>query len=402
MKRTDKILVEFYDTECIENIVTLLYGDTYAKVVYVYFEAANIPTPEDRDALKGYVRSNFNTAVEFLEVRDNTLECALKIFRKLTGDGKTYDFDITGGSSVFIAAAGALAAGDTQGRIALHECDPRTGRFTFRFPETDAPRQGEQKGLLTAENLFALRGCRVLYPERKIRYRLDRDDLRGEIIRLWEVVRREMKAWNTFTVLSTRMVWESDAFRAEKKLSAKQRAICRPLLEKLQEREIITDLREAEHKGGAVITYRLHVPQSAAFLYDKGGNILEMMTYAAAMDCGCFRDGCTGVSLDWSEKKKSVSANPYNELDVVLMRGHIPCFVSCKSAEVENDYLYEIMIMARHYGGRYAVPALITATSCNAYLHARAREMGIVLIDDAGEWDAGRFTWNLERALTGK
>ena len=402
MKQMGKILVEFYDAECIENIMTLLYGNAYARVVYVYFAEANLPTAEDRAALKRYVKTNFGITPEFLEVRENTMECALARLRSLAGDSGHCDIDITGGSSVFIAAAGALAAEDRKGRIALHEYDPRTGRLVFCFPERELSGQGGLRSALTADHVFDLRGIRVLYPERQVRYRLDRDDLRGEIARLWEIVRWELKAWNTFTVLPTRMEWQGDHFAAEKKMTAKQRQICDDLLDKLQERGVISDLRQWESGNGVAVSYCLHVPKSAVFLYDKGGNILEMMTYMSAMDCGCFRDACTGISLDWDDAGRRMKADPYNEIDAVLMRDHIPCFVSCKTAEVENEYLYEIMIMARHYGGRYAVPALVTATACNIHLHARAKEMGIVLIDRAGELNTRQFAQKIKDALGAK
>jgi len=396
-----RTLVEFYDSEYLENIVSLLYG-SYSDVVYVYFVRANEPTEENRRALHEYIRNTFGFTPQFLAIQENTVECALKAFRRLTDDGGNYDFDITGGSPVFIAAAGALAVGDGGQRIFLHEYDPAAGKRIFTYPGQLPPVGRGRAAQLTVDHVLALRGIEVLHPEREVRYRLNRDDLRGEVLRLWDTIRRELKAWNNFSTLPTHLERGSGCAYVEKQMTIRQRSQCDRLLTRLAQRGIISDLREEQLESRVHVSYRLNVPHGALFLYNKGGNMLEMLTYVAAVDSGCFADCCTGISLDWSDAVRRVSADPWNEIDTVLTRGHIPYFISCKNTEVENDFLYEIMVMARHYGGRYAVPALVCTTTCNAHLHARAKEMGVILIDDAASLSAEAFAEKLVSMLCGR
>lgn len=391
-------LVEFYDSEYLENIISLLCGN-YSDVVYIYFARANEPTEQDRSALSEYIRNNFGFTPRFLEITENTIDCALKSFRTLVNDGGIYDFDITGGSSVFIAAAGALAVGDGGKRIFLHEYDSAAGKRIFSYPE-NAPTAKSRIARLTVDHVLALRGIEILHPERPVRYRLDSNDLRGEILRLWDTIQDELRAWNSFSCIASNIEKKHNFSFVDKQMNAEQRKNCNDLLKKLCKNGIISELRE--HKNGSKIevSYRLNVPESALFLYDKGGNILEMLTYLAAVDSGRFVDCCTGISLDWDDADRHVKADPYNEIDTVLTQGHIPYFMSCKNTDVTNDFLYEIMVMARHYGGKYAVPALICTTRCNEHLHARAKEMGIILIDDIARLSAAEFSRKMISSLS--
>lgn len=396
-KRT---LVEFYDSEYLENIISLLRG-SYSEVVYVYFARANEPTERDRDILSEYVRNNFGMVPRFLAIAENTVDCALKSFRQLVNGAGEYDFDITGGSSVFIAAVGALAVGDGGKRIFLHEYDPASGKRVFSYPENAATAKS-RVGQLTVDHVLALRGIEILHPEHRVRYRLDQDDLRGEVLRLWDAIRGEWKAWNSFNCVASNAEQGRDCFLVDKQLTVEQRKNCGELLEKLSEIGIISQVHERKYDNKVSISYHLNVPQSALFLHEKAGNILEMLTYVTAVDCGHFADCCTGISLDWDDADRYAAADPYNEIDTVLTRGHIPYFISCKNTEVSNDFLYEIMVMARHYGGRYAIPAMVCTTYCNAHLHARAKEMGVVLIDDIAKLSAREFAEKFISALGAK
>lgn len=393
-------LVEFYDSEYLENIVSLLYGN-YSDVVYVYFSRANEPTEQDRRVLSEYIRNNFGFAPKFLEIKENTIDCALKSFRALVNDSGTYDFDITGGSSVFIAAAGALAVIDGSKRLFLHEYDPAEGVRTFSHPENIPTAKGKN-AQLTVDHVLALRDIEILHPDHPIRYRLDQDDLRGEILRLWDAIRYELKAWNSFNCIDTNIEQGRNCFFVDKQLHTEQMKNCRELLRKLRASGIISELDERKNGDRTILTYHLNIPKSALFLYEKAGNILEMLTYLTAVDSGCFTDCCTGISLDWDDTDRFVNADPYNEIDTILTRGHTPYFISCKNTEVNNNFLYEIMVMARHYGGKYAIPGLICTTRCNEHLHARAKEMGIVLIDDIAKLSAEAFAKRMISALCSK
>lgn len=395
-----RTLVEFYDSEYLENIISLLRGN-YSDVVFIFFSRANEPTEYDRRALSEYIRNNFGFSPRFREISENTVECALKSFRDLISDGGAYDFDITGGSTVFIAAAGALAVDNGGKRIFLHEYDPATGKRIFAYPE-NLTVTGERNGRLTVDHVLALRGIEIRHKQHAIRYRLEQDNLRGEVLRLWNAIRADLKAWNSFCCTAAHIEQGRYSSSVDKRIPVNQMANYDRLLGKLRGNGIISDLHEYRDGDKIELSYRLNVPESALFLYDKAGNILEMLTYVAAVDSGCFADCCTGISLDWDDSNRREDSGAYNEIDTVLTCGHIPCFISCKNTKITNEFMYEIMVMARHYGGKYAVPGLVCTTECNGADHGRAKEMGVVLIDGIASMTVEEYSRKLVSAFGGK
>ena len=73
-----------------------------------------------------------------------------------------YDFDITGGSSVFIAAAGALMAECGEGRMCIHEYDPVTGRCLYCYPPNIPCLSGVGNNGMEVTEFLALRDIGLL------------------------------------------------------------------------------------------------------------------------------------------------------------------------------------------------------------------------------------------------
>jgi len=77
-----------------------------------------------------------------------------------------------------------------------------------------------------------------------------------------------------------------------------------------------------------------------------------------------------------------------NEIDILLMHGVVPIFISCKNGiKVEPEELYKLQTVARRFGGPYSRTVLIapvvgdndyTLNLCN-----RAKEMGVHVIGGA-------------------
>ena len=88
------------------------------------------------------------------------------------------------------------------------------------------------------------------------------------------------------------------------------------------------------------------------------------------------------VSLDWDSEIIHSAPDVRNEVDAMATCGYTPVLISCKNTRVENEYLYEIMVMAKHYGGRHARAAIVSSVECMPNVKLRAEEMGVVLIDN--------------------
>lgn len=392
-------LVEFYDTEHLENVTSLLLGE-YTSVTYVYFKHANEPDKWEREMLRRFIPQKFGVPVHFLEISEHSITCAVEAFGDLVSSGERYDFDITGGSSVFIAAVGVLCANDREKRLALHECDVAKGSCRFLYPaDAVLPRRKEPITLSVAE-VLSLREITVLDPGLPVYVSLADAALRREIDRLWSVVRENFKAWNIYGMTPTAYEFQG-AFGVwvEKQLSPDQWRTVEPLLYAMEKKGILTSLAVETNAWGARTSFLLQVRQKDWFLYAKGGNLLEMLTALAVVESDACNDCCTGIKLDWDKRWEDLGSNPYNEIDVVAVRGHIPYFISCKNKSATNENLYEIMTMTRHYGGAYAVPVMVATVGSKDGVLARAKEMGVVLIDAVEELSADMLSRKMKEAL---
>lgn len=387
-----RTLVEFYDHDPLENIVSLLRGQ-YRKVIFVYFAQANVPRPQERTALTRWVEKRFGIPCRFLGLPEHCIPCALEHFRALLDEEGECEFDITGGSSVFISAAGMLFSECGEGRMRLHEYGPVSGRCLYRYPD-DAPDASGAAGTLSVTEFLELRGIALLDGGMPIRYDMEAKGLGRDLTRLWESVRGNLRAWNSFCTTSSEFYRQHGGVVMEKVMSEGEYRSCRVIFQSLEKSGLLHSLQEQREHERLRITARLEIAYESAFLYEKAGNLLELVMYRAAQDSKLFADCCTGVKLDWNGQLQRGS-NPNNEIDLVLTRGHVPCFVSCKNTNVTKEYLYEIVTMTRHFGGIHAVPMVFSTMRANDAVRARAEEMGVVLVDGIGRLPAARLAGRL-------
>ena len=152
-------------------------------------------------------------------------------------------------------------------------------------------------------------------------------------------------------------------------------------------------------------------------LFRTQGKIFELILYHGMKSSGLFDDVQTSVQIVWentgtpfevllrdrlnaaddfgySYYKKAldilkddslngaVQAGTDNELDVVLMRGMRPVFISCKTGKKGcNDWLNEISSVAGHFHAQPVLAVLkdLDQTAASGFV-ARARKMGVSLI----------------------
>lgn len=85
-----------------------------------------------------------------------------------------------------------------------------------------------------------------------------------------------------------------------------------------------------------------------------------------------------------------------NELDVFVIRGVTPYFISCKNGEVRNDSLYELQSFADQFGVQHVKKALIStyvtpSSASRAHLALRAKNMGIRFVGQVHTMDEEDF-----------
>lgn len=375
-----RILIEFYSQRAPENLISMLQ-DRFDKILFLYFQSEKAPTPQIQNQLTGVVQDLFGFEPEFVSVSSPKITCVLDTLKSVVQKGNTYVIDITGGNEIFIASAGIFYKTATECTVQLRHYDVKSGVKTDDYPTSAPTHPSLFPKSLKATHLLALNGTPPLSaPKYSFSYGL----LRGEILRLWRAVRSNLKDWNRFCSLAAEDSTPQEApFRKTFLQKEKDQKCFRSITNKLKTAGILRNERELRTENNQAVTFDLNVPREALLLYEKAGNLLELYTAMAAYDSGLFSDIRVGVTLDWNGIFAPTPApDPRNEIDLVLVRENLPVLASCKNTFPKNDFLYEISTMASHYGGYYATAMLLSSYRATPAVRQRAKEMGIILMDD--------------------
>lgn len=135
----------------------------------------------------------------------------------------------------------------------------------------------------------------------------------------------------------------------------------------------------------------------------KSGQVLELIVYLLACEARekngnpTYNDVMTGVFIDWDGEVHDGNEKheAENEVDVIMMRGMVPIFVSCKNGNVNVDELYKLYSVAYKFGGKYAKKVLIApCIEGNANVDAlreRCSDMQIRIIDNIEDMDEDKL-----------
>ncbi len=392
-------IVEFFDTNAVENIVStlmcapervILVGHKVsqmekAKVRYEEIAAAHGITVTFIP--KGIDRNNLIKIVEVLEDIVQTYgECT---------------FDLTGGDDLFLVAVGSVFCAHRD-EVQLHRFNIQSGKMYDC--DADGKVFAAKPAALTVEENIKAYGGRVIYDDEKEgkTYRWNfNEDFCADVKTMWGICRDDVRRWNEAihtldafyryiqqdkTALS--MCIETDP--AEKLLETKLDCVSFDggLLGKLQRSGLIQGLSFTP--GKIAFSFKNEQVKQALI---NAGRALEL--YVAVMarqttdDAGAplFDDVMTGVTIDWDGKIETVKKDVDNEIDVILMKDMVPIFISCKNGKsYGSDELYKLSLVAERFGGQYAKRVLV-ATRLKEMVNgkeieARAQAMCIHVVPD--------------------
>ena len=126
------------------------------------------------------------------------------------------------------------------------------------------------------------------------------------------------------------------------------------------------------------VSFRFRDVHTRAWLRDVG-SVLELYTYKACVDAAIFHDVISSAVVRWDDVLGHGSV--LNEIDVMVARGVIPLFLSCKACDIKTEALNELAILRDRFGGKGAKAVIVTTESCNAAARHRAAQLGIAVID---------------------
>lgn len=388
-----RTLVELYDKQPIENVIGACCFEPEL-VVYIC-DKRDSSLRREMAVVRLLASRGLQTRARFLYV--DTADTA-EINRALTAVVRDYPncaFDCTGGSDLVLLCAGLFCRDNN---IDAFYIDIDRGKLVSVFgcerlqPQFVMPK-------LTLHDIFAMQDAAVIgsghfdtpLPE----------EFEATVYAVWEVLQHNPEAWGGFVgwlqAAGRGAAPEQLTVSAPKTISVNKqiRAYANePILHKLAALGLLQNLRS----DGSRISFCYASPLLKNCLTNHG-IWLELLGYYAAKASGLFHEVHTSVVVDWNADKRGAAINGYttrNEIDVLLIRGVTPVFISCKMGVPSPLALSEIKILSEKFGGSRTKTVLMTGAKIKGVdipITQRARDLHITIIDRPDLSRKGLASW---------
>lgn len=398
--------IEFFDKDLIENICTSLTNPP-ERVILVGSDMKLLQKHAERYT---DILLQRGAEVEFVckSVNKNKMQ---DVVAALSSIVETYDdcvFDLTGGEDIFLVCTGIVFERYKEKNIQMHRFNIRNNTIQDcdfdgkTILETELPQ-------LTVEENIRIYGGDVVYDDIKPDTTPSWDfegDFADDIDLMWDICKTYVRLWNK----QIGVFMMAEQFRGSESNPLTVTAPVPYLKENLErinagyvfDYGIINALYRAglieAHDDGYEFTITYKNEQVKKCL-TKAGRVLELKIFVAAIRA-CEKNGSyvyndvmNGVYIDWDGDihTEQESHDTANEIDVMMMHGMVPVFVSCKNGRVGMDELYKLNTVATRFGGKYAKRVLI-ATALDRNENAddfreRAKEMRIRIVEKIQDMD---------------
>lgn len=392
--------IEFFDKTFIENICASLTNPP--ERVILIGDNKKILESQAQRYTQILLKRGFEVEFIYRTVNKNNMNNVLETLSKIIETYEDCVFDLTGGEDVYLVATGIIFERYKDKNIQMHRFNLRNntihdcdfdGKTIF---ESDIPE-------LTIEENIQVYGGDVVYddmkPDTTPRWDFE-GDFADDVDAMWDVCRNDVRLWNTqigvFSEAEQLRDSDSDELTTTVSLSSLKEHLERMGVKYVFIRRIINGLYNAglisaqEDEYTFSITYK---NEQVKKCLTKAGQVLEMKIYVSALR-SCEKDGSytyndvmNGVYIDWDGDihTEQEGHDTENEIDVMMMHGMVPVFVSCKNGYIDMDELYKLNTVASRFGGKYAKKVLV-ATALDGksdfakQLRERAKDMQIKVV----------------------
>lgn len=383
-----KTLIELYDREPIYNY---LAATVFRPQKVCFIGGKKALTPEARAAAEKFASlAGLDCRFEFVYADANNFgemrRTLSEIISKEEKIGNECTLDVTGGRDLALVAAGSLIP--EKASIVYYD---RTVN-SFRFPGSDRL-QSVDIGL-PAEAFIATAGGTVYSKPRNMDFSGDEWDVIRKVVRVYFENR---EVWNRF-IKYLQQVSKKEGEKVSDNLyvdapfsfgEGDRIFSCNEtVMRELERTGAIRGFRFAPDRSRISFTY---MSGEMANLLVNEGVWLELAVYLAAKNSGVFSDVQSSVKFVWDIPANGktlgsvvAGSTPRNEVDVVLTRGVMPVFISCKTRVPTNDDLNELYAIRQKFGGSLAAAVLATTKYVGSDwpVAERAAEMGISVLDE--------------------
>ena len=400
-------IIELFGDEPIENV---LGGLCFAPSDIVYFGTYKPNVFEEKyfDHIKRYyaMKGIKSLSLSYVQVMRNNIDDAVSKLEACVSDGDKWLVDIIGGDDMLLCAAGIVC--ERKSNVSLYSIDPKRGYIRFSDKSMSNGRDRFEISATVEENITLHSGAVAPYTGSGC-FKYD-DEFTADIDKMWRLCalgprgyvhqRSAPQTWNRFVITAAGI----------EKLSKREQIAL--LKNKYKVRTYIEELKRLgmvsyqKNNDGSISDFRYKNPQVRECII-KAGNLLEQRVF---LTCKKYLgnglcDVKTGVTISWSTDRTG-NVGTENEIDVLAMRGHCPIFISCKNGKFESEELYKLSSVADRFGGKYSKKILVATDIAHAvdaqtvrHLRARARDMGITIIDNVQRMNDAEFEKVLKNKL---
>ena len=378
-------IVEMYDDEAIENVAaSLKYHNDELILIGYNLRKMEKGVTNIRNMFAAMGREIKITCIEVIK---NNLELMLETIEQMITD-ESFDientlFNVNGGDDLVLVAMGIMAH---KYNINIISFDVAKSKVLWQLNTDNRGTfvENQEKNSMTVRENILLHGGEVVGPENTpgcfYPWSFD-EEFCSDVNEMWDICREDCLKWNREISDMQNLVDKGTGLIFGKPNDT---------MNKLVEAGFI------EYLGNGVRETFVFKNETVKDILMKVGDILELYVTITAMgvnreDDRLFADVKTGVVIDWDGVIHDIhdrDKDTRNEIDVILMKGVCPIFISCKNGDVSIDELYKLNTVAEKFGGKYAKKMLIATYfgkkgTAKDYFVQRAQDMKIQLITDA-------------------
>lgn len=392
-------IVESFEKAPIENLISVLTSKPQ-KVIYLGDVSQMKPSMIVYERI--LKEKGIKTEIVLKGTQKNNLPNILQVLTEIVETEADCLFDITGGDDLVLLAFGMIYERYKNTKpVKMQRFNINTGRIIDCDCDDEVTFEGTFS--MDVKELISIYGGKVVPedPQPMVENAME------EVDKVWELAKTDSTSWNKS--ISNLKEFERKGNKAEEDLRMHldlrevkdvigeyhlKRHAVEKLLKEFYQEQLIQNLVIDKDE----ISYKYKNPFVKRCL-NKAGDALEMKCYFEAMNLEqkgkpYFNDCYVGVVIDWDGIIHSLEENwkdTTNEIDLILVKGLIPVFISCKHGKIGEEELYKLNTVATRFGGKYAKKMLIathlekeSASSMKSYLQ-RAKDMDIQLIPNARE-----------------
>lgn len=396
-------IVEFFDRSPIVNILSSLTA-TPDKIIFLGNDGAmNRYEPIYRSF---FAQRGLSIQLEYRSICGLELEDIVELLTQIVQAEPDCVFDLTGGKDLALVAMGIVYERFRDKNVRLQSlhapCSTVCNCVDGKQLRQSCPSLSVKESIQLHGGLVRGDGT----PDWVLT-----EEFIADVHAIWAICRQDPKGWNSrMNVLSSAVSKKTGATDLAVELSlSKLRARAKQVKEnvtnigRLLSQLYDAGLIENYSEWGDEITYRYKDVQVKKCL-EKAGTALEMEVMVTARELTqdgkpWYNDAMSGVAIDWDGRFHSMSdedKDTENEIDVLLMHGMVPVFISCKNGVVTADELYKLNTVAERFGGDHAKKILVATAldslgEAGEYLRQRAIDMHIRVVENIQQMDDGEL-----------